>query len=281
MITSRARLTRVTAAALLATVMVAAGSAVTTSPAEAVETGTCESTPVVAHRGVLEGGATENSRRAVRLAIDQGLPFEVDLRETADDKIVLMHDRTIRRTTRGRGFVHRMRGRQIRRHKLDDGQTVPYAAGILRMVRDDPDAYALLELKALTPATQRKLRDLIDEYGIADRTEILSFRKKLIAVFRRLNPGIDTYLIITGPDLPTIATAARYGGVRVYVARVTPDWEEQMDALGIPFAARLDDTEESWDAAVRIGVTNIMTDAIPAYREWCEALSSVPVAEAT
>lgn len=258
---------------LVAGALVAAGVAfIAPASAVGVEVRTCVATPAVAHRGIT-AHHIENSRGAVRAAIKAGAYFEVDLRETRDNRIVLMHDRTIGRTTTGTGKVSRLSAKQIRRHRLNDGQSVPYAGAILRMVRDSPRAHAILEFKALTPRTQRVLRGKIRNYGIANRVEVISFHHSEIADWRRLTRGITTYLIVR--DQPSIALAKRNGGVHVFPRRISDSWIDRMHDRGIPFNGRLDDTPRGWDAAVRAGVTSIMTDTVSGYRRHCATSSPV------
>ncbi len=60
---------------------------------------------VVAHRADWKN-APENSRLAVLNAIDMGVDIiEIDVRKTKDGKFVLMHDKTVNRTTNGKGRV--------------------------------------------------------------------------------------------------------------------------------------------------------------------------------
>lgn len=60
---------------------------------------------VVAHRGDWRN-APENSLQAIQNCIDMGVDMvEIDVRETKDGHLVLMHDQTIDRTTTGKGKV--------------------------------------------------------------------------------------------------------------------------------------------------------------------------------
>lgn len=60
---------------------------------------------VVAHRGDWRH-SVENSLQAVQNAIDMQVDVvEIDVRKTADGRLVLMHDATIDRTTNGSGKV--------------------------------------------------------------------------------------------------------------------------------------------------------------------------------
>jgi glycerophosphoryl diester phosphodiesterase len=60
---------------------------------------------VVAHRGDWRN-APENSLQSIQNCIDMGVDMvEIDIRETKDGQLVLMHDETIDRTTKGSGYV--------------------------------------------------------------------------------------------------------------------------------------------------------------------------------
>lgn len=74
---------------------------------------------VMAHRGGA-GLAPENTLAAFRNAIRLGVDYvEVDVRETNDGELVLMHDRTVDRTTNGKGAVEALSLAEIR--SLDAG----------------------------------------------------------------------------------------------------------------------------------------------------------------
>ena len=73
---------------------------------------------VVAHRGDWRH-SVENSLPAVQHAIEMGVDVvEIDIRRTADGRLVLMHDATIDRTTNGRGEVASLTFDSIRRCRL-------------------------------------------------------------------------------------------------------------------------------------------------------------------
>lgn len=69
---------------------------------------------VVAHRGH-HAEAPENSVAAIEAAISLGVHLvEVDVRETQDGRLVLMHDRNVGRTTTGWGDVDAMTFQELR-----------------------------------------------------------------------------------------------------------------------------------------------------------------------
>ncbi len=60
---------------------------------------------VIGHRGAM-GHAPENTIASIRRAAALGAAWvEVDVRLTADGRLVLMHDATLGRTTDGEGLV--------------------------------------------------------------------------------------------------------------------------------------------------------------------------------
>ena len=80
---------------------------------------------VVAHRGDWRH-APENSLQAIKNCIDMGVDMvEIDVRETKDGKLVLMHDVTIDRTTDGEGPVSEWTLDSLKTLRLVDGLNVP------------------------------------------------------------------------------------------------------------------------------------------------------------
>lgn len=80
---------------------------------------------VVAHRGDWRN-FPENSLRAIESAIEIGCDIvEIDIRVTQDGRYVAMHDKTLARTTTGRGKVSHHSLDQVRRLRLKNGYGVP------------------------------------------------------------------------------------------------------------------------------------------------------------
>lgn len=76
-------------------------------------------TAVIAHRGA-SAYAPENTLAAFKLAVRQGADaLEMDIRLTLDRSLVIIHDRTVDRTTNGSGAVHQLPLAEIK--KLDAG----------------------------------------------------------------------------------------------------------------------------------------------------------------
>lgn len=80
---------------------------------------------VVAHRGDWRN-APENSLQAIQNCIDMGVDMvEIDIRETKDGHLVLMHDKTLDRTTNGKGKIKEWSLDSLKTLQLLDGLGVP------------------------------------------------------------------------------------------------------------------------------------------------------------
>jgi glycerophosphoryl diester phosphodiesterase len=101
---------------------------------------------VVAHRGGALLGPPENTLPAIEKAIEVGADLiEVDIRQTSDGHLVLMHDETVNRTTNGRGRVDKLTLKEIRALEIKHGgnetirvPTLTEALGFMKG-RIDPD----------------------------------------------------------------------------------------------------------------------------------------------
>jgi len=112
---------------------------------------------VIAHRGN-RVGAPENTLEAFRQALGLGADaLELDVRVTADDRAVVVHDATLDRTTNGHGAVRAFRFGNLR--TLDAGARSPHSAGkrhaiptleeVLEEFRSTPIVIEVKELEAV------------------------------------------------------------------------------------------------------------------------------------
>lgn len=112
---------------------------------------------VVAHRGDWRN-APENSLQAIENCIEMGVDMvEIDIRETKDGKLVLMHDETIDRTTTGTGKVSDVTWDYLQTLQLKDG-----------IGHETPHKIPTLK-EALTLCKDKILVNLDKSYSIFDK----------------------------------------------------------------------------------------------------------------
>ena len=129
---------------------------------------------VVAHRGSVHL-APENTLAAIEKAIEQGADLiEIDIRQTRDGHLVLMHDATVDRTTDGSGRVAEMTLAQIKRLDAGSwfaarfaGERVPTLAEALQAMqgRALPD----LDIKDVDPA---RLIAVLRRFGLLGKVTL-------------------------------------------------------------------------------------------------------------
>lgn len=93
--------------------------------------------------------APENSMLAIQQAIKMGVDIiEIDLCKTKDGEVILMHDRTLDRTTSGSGFVKDYTLEEIKKLNLRDGggHIVKYKVPTLREVLIEAKGKVLINL---------------------------------------------------------------------------------------------------------------------------------------
>ena len=87
----------------------------------------------IGHRGAA-GHAPENTLAAVQRGIELGVDFvEIDVRRTADDALVALHDPTVNRTTNGKGRVDALSLRELRTFDAGNGERIPTVEEVLKI----------------------------------------------------------------------------------------------------------------------------------------------------
>ncbi|RMD93545.1 MAG: hypothetical protein D6811_04660, partial [Alphaproteobacteria bacterium] len=147
---------------------------------------------IVCHRGA-NAFAPENTLEAARVCFEQGFDYvEIDLRQTADGELVVMHDADVARTTDGEGLVidktlAEMRaldagGWHSARHR---GAQVPLFGEILALAREHGGGL-YVEIKHAEP--QRVLRE-VKAHDMLERCFFWSFDAQLLDRLKEMEPA--------------------------------------------------------------------------------------------
>lgn len=119
----------------------------------------CDKPLVIAHRG-FSLHHVENTLEAVEAAIRLGCDgVEVDLRMTADQEIVVFHDRSLKRLADQEGDVEELTLSRIRQVRLKGSAVLPTLEELLDLVGDR--TLLNLELKTVRLSTSRIERHLL------------------------------------------------------------------------------------------------------------------------
>ncbi|HSL23525.1 MAG TPA: glycerophosphodiester phosphodiesterase [Vicinamibacterales bacterium] len=168
---------------------------------------------VFAHRGGAKIGP-ENTW----LAFDRGLAagangLELDVHLSRDGEVVVMHDRTVDRTTDARGPVARFTAAELgQMNVLGSGTGVPLLREVLERYRDVP---IIVEMKVSSRSIALRVVDLVRQARALDRVALGSFHAGPLKAARVHEPAIPTG---SAPAETRLALYASYLGIAPFWA---------------------------------------------------------------
>lgn len=156
-------------------------------------------TKVFGHRGC-SGTYPENTMLAFRKAVEAGVDgMEFDLHLTKDNKLVIIHDETIDRTSNGSGAVRDMTLEELRRYDFSAAFSgeygvcrIPTLEEYFEMVKDLP-LISNIELKTGVweyPGIEQAAIDMVRAYHLEDRIIFSSFNHTTVERCKALAPDI-------------------------------------------------------------------------------------------
>jgi len=145
----------------------------------------------IGHRGA-RAYEPENTLRSFKKALELGVDaVELDVRRTKDDKIVVIHDAEVDRTTNGKGSVSELMLQEIKELVTEKGEKIPTLEEALDFL--DKKVKILIELKET--GLEEKVLSLIREKGLETNVIIVSFLEEALRKARELNDEVETGLI--------------------------------------------------------------------------------------
>lgn len=162
----------------------------------------------VGHRGAA-AYAPENTIASFRKAIALGADLlELDLHQTKDGRIVILHDSTVDRTTDGRGKVKDLLFADVRRLDAGSsfgpefrGERVPALEEALALLDEAPRVKLVIELKdgsAVYPGIEENLVALVRRAGAEGRVIFKSFKLEVLARLKDLAPAVPRLYVFFG-----------------------------------------------------------------------------------
>jgi len=152
---------------------------------------------VFGHRGAA-GTMPENTLPSFRRALEEGAThIELDIHETGDGEIVIIHDPSVDRTTDGQGQVAEMGTMALKRldagywWSADGGETYPHRGqGVSiptlgEFFEQYPGVCATVEAKTLSPKGADSLFDRIENAGRVSDVLLASFDDEVMGSFRQ------------------------------------------------------------------------------------------------
>jgi glycerophosphoryl diester phosphodiesterase len=239
----------------------------------------------IAHRGY-SAVAPENTLPALAAAVHGGATLvEFDVRTTADGVPVVIHDRTVDRTTTGTGHVWDLTAAEIA--ALDAGSwfspayagvRVPTLAEALALLAPGTHG-VLLEIKRpATPAQVKEIVELVGAHGLRDRTIVQSFDPEVVRLTRESTPDLRRGLLRLRFEADTEELARELGVVccNPSVADVLgePATVASLRAAGVELMPWTANDMAEWPALAAAGVAGLITDRVAELTGWAAARST-------
>jgi len=210
----------------------------------------------IGHRGGA-GLEPENTLRSFRRATAEGSDaVELDLRLTRDERLVVLHDATVNRTTDGSGSVAEMTLDELKRLDAGVGERVPTFEQVLEIT--DLPIYA--ELKVVEAAGP--LAAFIRERGLAELVIPISFQPEALRRIKQSLPDLRVgFLVRSGASsVPIRALGVGATLVLPKAAYVNASLVESCRRVDLRVAAWTVNEPEEMRRMIRLEVDGIVTD---------------------
>jgi len=227
---------------------------------------------VMAHRGA-SAVAPENTMAAFRKAIElKADSIELDVHMTRDGHIVVAHDEQVNRTSNGKGWIKDMTLEELK--ELDfgswfsqdfKGEKIPTLREVLEML-SGWNGILNLEIKKLIvlyEGIEKKVTDLLQEFGMVERTIISSFNHYSLVEVKKLVPRLKTGILYVSALYQPWEYAKSMGAdaIHPFFGTVNPEIVEGCRKNGImvnPYTVdKPDDIKKMIDAGVDSIITNV------------------------
>ena len=229
---------------------------------------------VIAHRGYWTApGSAQNSLTSFSKADSIGVyGSEIDVWLTADDRLIVNHDRVYKGTDID---MEKATAREIMQIVLPNGtENIPSLDAYLELVASKPDTRLILEMKSLSDLNREdlaaeKIVRALRRHGVLERTDIIAFSINACLAFKKLIPETKIYYL-NGDLPPKSIKKLGLAGIDYSMGalRRHPEWVKQAHDLGLEVNVWTVDSEEDMRYFIDLGVDYITTD----YPERLQAL---------
>lgn len=145
----------------------------------------------IGHRGA-RAYEPENTLSSFRRALELGVDaVELDVRKTFDNKLVVIHNANVNKTTNGSGEVNELTLEEIQGFVIEKNEHVPTLEEVLDTVANR--VKVLVELKET--GTEEQVVNLIRRKQLAENVILISFHEDILRKVRELSDELKTGLI--------------------------------------------------------------------------------------
>jgi glycerophosphoryl diester phosphodiesterase len=225
----------------------------------------------IAHRGA-SGHAPENTMAAFRLAIEQGADaIELDVHQTADGHLVVLHDFSLKRTTGDPRSVKQAPLFEIKKldagawwSRMYRGESVPALQEVLELTHGRIPLH--IELKRgspFYPMIEVRLIELIRRMKAHAWVTVSSFDEHALRILRDHDPKLALGLLTRLRQPKPILYMARELSVRslhISTRRFSPALLQRAQAFGLPVYVYTINQPAAMREYIQLGVNGLFTN---------------------
>lgn len=176
-------------------------------------------TVILGHRGA-KGEKPENTILGIRYALELGVKaIEIDVHLSSDDRLMVIHDETVDRTTNSSGKVLQMSSDELRSLDAGLGERIPFLEDVLELY-EDFNFTLFIEVKALN--CEKKVIDLIAQNDLYSKIIVKSFNHRIVKKVKELDAKVKTSCLMYGLPINAvnIIENAKADGISISVSTV-------------------------------------------------------------
>ncbi len=199
-------------------------------------------TKILGHRGAM-GSAPENTRSSFIEAVEQGADgVEFDVQMTKDDKLVVIHDQTVDRTTDGSGQIKDFTLNEIKKLSIleEEKNTGKKKILTLEETLEIVGELSLINIEIkngpiLYPGIEEKIINRVREFGIADKVIVSSFNHYSVYTAKEIAPDIKAGVLLMSGLYKPCEFERKVGveAVHPYYLSINPETIKECQKKGI------------------------------------------------
>ena len=233
---------------------------------------------ITGHRGA-SGVAPENTMSSYLLALEMGADFgELDVQETADDVLILFHDKTYERTAGIEANVWELPYDSIRtfdvgswKSEAYQGEPIPLFTGIIDSVQGRMKLNIEIKMNGHQDGLTEHVVQVVHDKHFGDQCILTSFDFDAVNLVRSLDPSLKVGYIFSKMPTDVDIHAADVDLFSVKNKLATADFVKRAHAAGkeVHVWGKVDKPEEM----VRLrdlGIDNVITNHPDKWREFLE-----------
>lgn len=217
---------------------------------------------VTAHRGA-STICPENTMSAFKKAHELGADWiELDVGETKDNKIIVMHDSNFKRTTKVNKEVYDVFYDEVKTYDAGNGEKIPLLEEVIEYASKN-NIKLNIELKPTGRENnlEKNVIDIVEKYSFIDRCIITSATYKVLENVKKINSDIKTAYVMS-IAIGNITLLDKADVFSIESSNVTENLVKKVHNSGKELLVWTVNNESSINKMIDLNVDNIITDEI-------------------